>query len=152
FVLEEVRWPPLIRRYKIQPPVAVNVGNGNASTDHGFRKAKQRPDVVIPSVGTAHEERITVTPAQIRSGSEAGPEARIVDDLVVARAERLQFGPPIYFSLDEPAGLDCFQHAVVIEIRQTSFEGESTAGQPEFFAALNVRSGALFHAGHVARA
>ena len=100
---------------------------------------------MIAPIGAAHEERIPIVSAQIGAGPEAGPEARIVDDLVVAGAERLQFGPAIDFPFDKPAGLHGFEHAVVVEISQARFPGETAAGQAELFAAMNVRGDSFLH-------
>src|SRR5262249_1504801 len=130
---------------KIQSPIAVNVRGGDASTDHRFGQAESRSDVVVTPVATAHEKRVPIVPAQIGAGSKARPKARIVDDLVVAGAEGLEFGPAVDFSFDKPAGLHGFQHAVVVEISQTRFKGKSAAGEAELFTAMHVGGDGRFH-------
>src|SRR5678815_1343630 len=128
FVPKEVRGTPLVGAHKIQSSIAINIGDRDASTNHRFGQSNKRSNVVVSSISAAHEERIRVMPTQIRTRSEAGPEARIVDDLVVTRAERLQLGPAIDFALNEPARLNCFQHAVIIKIGETCVPGKAAAG------------------------
>src|SRR6185503_17694289 len=127
FVLEEIGRPPLVRAGEIQAAIAIHVGNGKAAADHRFGQPEERRDVVVAPVGAPGEKRIRVAPAQIGARPEVGPEARIVDDLIVARAERLKFWPTIDFPPDESARLYRFGHAVVVEIRQTRIPRKTAA-------------------------
>src|SRR5262245_39239662 len=127
FVPEKIRGLPLVGAHKIQPAIAVNVGNCNASADHRVSQTQNRSNVMIATITAADEERVPVVSAQIRARSKVRPETRIVDDLVVARAQRLQFGPAIDCSPDKPTGLDRFKHAVIVEISQPRVPAETAA-------------------------
>ena len=60
-VVVKVRRLPLIGEQEVQPPVAVHVGERDASADHRLGKADFGADVVVTPVGGAHEERIQVS-------------------------------------------------------------------------------------------
>ena len=68
-----------------------------------------------------------------------------MDDAVVARAERLKFGPAIDFSLDEPDGLNRLEHAAVVEIGEAAIPAPAAAREAEFLARLHIRRDAVFH-------
>ena len=68
-----------------------------------------------------------------------------MDDAVVARAERLQFGPAVDFALDEADGLDRLQHAAVVEIGEAAIPAPAAAREAEFFARLHIGRDAVFH-------
>src|ERR1043166_3804770 len=144
-ILEEVRRPPLVGGHEIQPPIPIHISNGNPSRDQRLIEAKERSNVVIAPINTAHEKRIAVVSTQIRTGTEAGPEARIMNNLIVARAQGLQFGPAIDCSFDKSAGLHGFQHAIVVKIRQTRFPGKTAARQAELLAAVDIWSNSFLH-------
>ena len=105
-VVEKERWLPLVAECKIQTPIAIYVCNRNGPRDHRFGETDFGTDVVVTSIGGAHEECIQILAAQVRTRLKAWPKTRVVNNAAVARAERLQFGPPVDFALDEAHGLN----------------------------------------------
>src|SRR5215467_9446524 len=104
-VLKKIRWSPLVGGDKIQPSITVNIGDSNSAADQRFNHAELRGDVVVPPVGPPHEEGIAIMATKVGSRFEAGPQARVVNDLVVTGPERLKFGPAINCAFNKPTGL-----------------------------------------------
>src|ERR1019366_407893 len=144
-IVEKVRWLPLVAEREIKSSVAIHVRERDGLGDHRFGETDFAADVVVTSVGGAHEERIQILTAQVRARLEARPQSRVVNNPTVARAERLQFGPAIYFSFDEADGLDRLQHAAVVKIGEAAVPTPAAAREAKFFTGLNVRRDAVFH-------
>ena len=143
--MEEKRRLPLIGQHKVQTPVAIHVRERNAFANHRLGKTQFRPDVIIPAIGSANEERIQVVPAQISARLEVRPEPRVMHDSVIAGAQGLQFRPSVDLAFNKPHGLNGLQYAVIIEIGQAAIPAPAAAGQPEFFAGLEVGGDPVFH-------
>ena len=143
-VIEE-RWSELVRDHKVEPAIAIDVGGRDAAADHWFGEAELRGDVVEASVVAPDEEWIAIVSAEVRAGLEVWPEARVMNDLIVARAERLEFGPAVDFSFDETHGLDRFEHAVVVEVREPRVPAPTAAREAELFRAMNEGRDAVCH-------
>src|SRR5712672_1635276 len=62
FISKKVRRSPLVGADKIEPTIAIHVGNSDASADHWFCQAKLRTDVVVSSIWAADEEWIAFVP------------------------------------------------------------------------------------------
>src|SRR6185503_11661291 len=120
--------------------------------DHRFVESDLRGDVIVAPIRRTDEERVDIMPTQISAGFEGWPKLRIVDDFVVARPERLEFRPAIDFSFDKPDGLNCFQHSVIIEIREPAIPSPSAAGEAQLLAVLEVRRTAFLHLGGLSSA
>src|SRR5688572_25007756 len=100
---------------------------------------------MVAPIGSAHEKRVAILPAQIRARLEIWPETRVLHNLVIARPKRLQFRPSIDLSLNKPACLDRLQHPIVIKIREARLPRKSAARQTELFTSMDKRRDALLH-------
>src|SRR3954468_8037783 len=149
FVPEEIRGTPLVGADEVQSAIAIDVRDGDASRHHRLGQPELRGDVVVSAIRAAHKKRIPVGSAQICSRPKAGPKARVMDDLVVAGSQGLQFGPAIDFAFDESASLHRFQHAVIVEIREARVPAEAAARKTKLLAVLEIGSNALFHLLHM---
>src|SRR5262245_24450059 len=66
FVVDEVRWAPLIRADKVEFPVAIRVGNRQAATHHRLAESNGTREIEIASALAANEKRVPIVTAQIR--------------------------------------------------------------------------------------
>src|SRR5207249_4524120 len=90
--------------------------------------------------------------AEVGAGLEAGPQTRVMHDVIVAGAEGLQLGPTVDVTPDETDGLNRLKHAFVVEIGKAAIPAPAAAGEAEFFARLHIRRDAVFHLVEIARA
>src|SRR6185503_9008478 len=102
-VFEKVRWSPLVCCHEIQPAIVIDVSDGDSARQQWFGQTQLCGNIVVLPVRTTDEKRIAIMPAEVCAQLKRGPEARIVDDLIVAGAERLQFRPAIDLSFDKSA-------------------------------------------------
>src|SRR5262249_18016007 len=136
----------------IEPAISIHIRDRDPASHHRFPEPDLISDVLEPAAAVAHEKRLRVVAADVVSGLEARPETRVGHELVVGRAERLQFRPAADLPLDETGGLDGLGKAVVIEIREARIPSPPTARQAEGLARLRVRSKTVPHTFHLARA
>src|SRR4030095_8496946 len=152
FVVEEVGWSPLIGESEVKSAVAICVRCRDAAAHHWFLQANQRADVVIAPVVAVHKKRIEIVAAEVGAGLEIRPELWVVHDLIVAGAKGLEFGPAVDGALEKSHGLDHFEHAIVVEVRQLRVPTPAAARQAELFGGGDIRRNAVLHGGKVSGA
>src|SRR5215470_14999930 len=116
FVLIKVGVTPLPGDDKVEPPIAIDVGQGNAAPEQLGGHSRLCSNVVIAMVRTFDEKRCLIVSADIVTRTKTGPQPRIADQAVVRRTQRLQFRPAVYFALDKAQRLNDLKPAVIVEI------------------------------------
>src|SRR5579864_4411984 len=152
FVLEQVGIAPLSRDDKVEPAITVHVRKGNSPAEHGTCNTCFCCDVVETMIWTFDEKHSLVVAAHIVSGTERRPEARIADQAVIGSAQRLEFGPTIYFAFDKAYGLDDLKSTAVIKVSHAGVPSPAAAGNAETLAGLNVWSFATLNRVPITRA
>src|SRR3982751_4531217 len=95
FVRVKIGSVPLIGDGVIEQAVAIDIRDGDASTDLLAVQPQLGREIVEAAIRRAHEERIVALIAQGVARLKARPALRMVEQLIVAHSEFMQLRPTV---------------------------------------------------------